>query len=102
MLVAAMIALVLYVRATTISEANPVLLTAAQGPIEELSQWKKIWKQPENEFKKAEIVLDEPDLLKVRFEYRYAGGHEGKVFACGAIGIRKEHVKWSCHPTHIW
>ena len=92
---------VVYMQVTAISETNPIILTEAQGPSEELSQWKLIWKQPENEFKKAEVILDAPDSLKVRFEYHYAGEHEGSIFTCGGIGTRKEHVKWSCRPAPI-
>jgi hypothetical protein len=93
--------LVVYMQVTAVSETNPIALVEADGPKEELSQWKLIWEEPENEFKKAEVILDEPDSLKVRFEYKYAGGYEGRIFACGGIGIRKEHVKWSCRPAQI-
>ena len=96
-----LVAIVGYIQATAISEKNPVALQEVQGTSEELAQWKKIWEQPENEFKKAEVILDEPDSLKVRFEYNYIGGHEGRIFACGGIGTRKEHVKWSCRPAPI-
>ena len=93
--------LVVYMQVTAVSETNPIALAEAHGPKEELSQRKLIWEEPENEFKTAEIILDEPDFLKVRFEYKYAGGHEGRIFACGGIGTRKEHVKWSCRPAPI-
>jgi len=91
----------IFFQLTQISEDNPVELMELQGESEELSTWKVVWQEPENKIKKVAVVQDEPDLLKVRFDYHFSGNPQGAVFACGAIGTRKEHVNWSCQPTPI-
>ncbi len=82
------------------SEEAPLVLQEWHDSdlIAELEQWRTIWDEPENQIKRVEVITDEPDSLRVKVAYHYSGDQGEPVFVCGAIGLRHEHVKWTCRP----
>jgi len=63
-------------------------------------QWYKDWGS-NNKIHNVMIIRDEPDLLEVKIIYKYSGDKGREIFTCGGIGIRKNHINWSCKPSKI-
>jgi len=67
----------------------------------ELEQWRTIWDESKNQIKRVEVITDEPDSLRIKVAYHYSGDQGEPVFVCGAVGLRNEHVKWTCRSASL-
>ena len=93
--------LLFFANLETVSAERPLPLREVEEGTEDLAQWKTIWNQPDNEIKQVAVVMNEPDVLQVRVDYRYSSEHEDNVFVCGGIDERINQVNWTCKPVAI-
>ena len=93
--------LLFFANLDTVSADRPLPLREVEDGTEDLAQWKKVWAEPDNEISQVAVIMNEPDVLKVRVDYRYSGEHGDEVFACGGIDERANHANWTCKPAKI-
>jgi len=93
--------LLFFVNLDTVSADRPLPLREVVGGTDDLAQWKVKWVEPDNAITSIGVIMNEPDVLQVRVDYKYAGEHGTDVFACGSIGERVDHVNWTCKPMPV-
>ncbi len=82
------------------SLSSPVYLEEITEGEPELKQWQKDWGS-NNQIRDVMVIRDEPDLLEVKVIYKYSGDKGRKIFTCGGIDVRKNHVNWSCRQSKV-
>lgn len=93
--------LMFFANLETVSAERPLPLREVEEGTEDLAQWKKTWNEPSNEVVQVAVIGNEPDLLRLRVDYRYSGEYGDEVFACGNVDERAKHVNWSCKPVPL-
>lgn len=93
--------LLFFANLETVSSDRPLPLKEVVEPSEELKQWTVDWPGEGSEISNIGVIMNEPDILRVRVDYRYSGEQGEEVFICGGVDERSRQVKWSCRPTQL-
>ena len=93
--------LLFFANLETVSSDRPLPIREVVDAPEELKQWTVEWQGESNEISNIGVIMNEPDILQVRVDYRYSGDQGEEVFMCGGVDERSRQVKWTCRPVQL-